>query len=92
MRTPTAFSVLAAFAREGKEFKPGVRPLKGAEPAGAGYDKRMQSQKTKGMIAISIGAITLNGPMLREHIILASPMQPLCRDNCAGLCARCGKI
>ena len=30
-------------------------------------------------------------PMLREHIILVSPMQPLCRENCAGLCARCGK-
>jgi uncharacterized protein len=31
------------------------------------------------------------GPMLREHIILAAPMQPLCREDCAGLCTRCGK-
>ncbi len=30
-------------------------------------------------------------PMLREHIILAAPMKPLCREECAGLCARCGK-
>jgi uncharacterized protein len=30
-------------------------------------------------------------PMLREQIILAAPMQPLCRENCAGLCPRCGQ-
>ncbi|MDH4185620.1 MAG: DUF177 domain-containing protein [Nitrospira sp.] len=30
-------------------------------------------------------------PMLREHVILAAPMQPLCSDECRGLCAQCGK-
>ncbi len=30
-------------------------------------------------------------PMLREQVILASPMHPLCSDACLGLCARCGK-
>jgi uncharacterized protein len=30
-------------------------------------------------------------PMLREQIILAAPMQPLCREDCAGLCSRCGQ-
>jgi uncharacterized protein len=30
-------------------------------------------------------------PMLREQLILASPMHPLCSDDCLGLCARCGK-
>lgn len=30
-------------------------------------------------------------PMLREQIILAAPMQPLCKDDCAGLCPRCGQ-
>jgi uncharacterized protein len=29
--------------------------------------------------------------MLREHMILSAPMQPLCSDDCSGLCARCGK-
>ena len=29
-------------------------------------------------------------PALREHLILATPLQPLCRDNCAGLCQVCG--
>ncbi len=30
-------------------------------------------------------------PMLREHVILSAPMQPLCSDDCLGLCALCGK-
>jgi uncharacterized protein len=30
-------------------------------------------------------------PMLREQIILVAPMQPLCREDCAGLCPKCGQ-
>jgi uncharacterized protein len=30
-------------------------------------------------------------PMLREQLILAAPMHPLCTDECPGLCAHCGK-
>jgi uncharacterized protein len=30
-------------------------------------------------------------PMLREQIILAAPMQPLCQEDCAGLCPTCGQ-
>ncbi|WHZ26736.1 MAG: DUF177 domain-containing protein [Nitrospira sp.] len=30
-------------------------------------------------------------PMLREQLILAAPMHPLCSEECRGLCARCGK-
>jgi uncharacterized protein len=29
--------------------------------------------------------------MLREQIILTSPMQPLCREDCLGLCPTCGR-
>ncbi len=29
--------------------------------------------------------------MLREHVILSSPMQPLCREDCLGLCPVCGQ-
>ena len=31
------------------------------------------------------------GAQLREMVILAVPMSPRCRDNCAGLCAICGQ-
>lgn len=30
-------------------------------------------------------------PMLREQVILAAPMQPLCREDCLGLCSQCGQ-
>jgi uncharacterized protein len=30
-------------------------------------------------------------PMLRDAILLAMPLNPLCREDCAGLCAQCGR-
>ena len=30
-------------------------------------------------------------PMLRDEITLALPLNPLCRDDCKGMCARCGR-
>lgn len=36
------------------------------------------------------GTIDLTLP-LREHILLAQPIQPICRPGCKGLCAQCGK-
>ena len=29
-------------------------------------------------------------PVLRDAVVLALPFQPLCRDDCPGLCAECG--
>jgi uncharacterized protein len=29
-------------------------------------------------------------PVLRDAVVLALPMQPVCQDDCAGLCAECG--
>ena len=29
--------------------------------------------------------------MVREQVILAAPMQPLCREDCLGLCPQCGQ-
>lgn len=91
-----AFSVHAAFAREGKESKFGTRQPKGTDPRKA----RPASPKTETELEqedegddryFYQGDHIELSPLLREHIILAAPMQPLCRENCAGLCARCGK-
>jgi uncharacterized protein len=30
------------------------------------------------------------GPLVRDAVVLELPMAPLCRDDCAGLCPRCG--
>jgi uncharacterized protein len=93
---PLAFSVHAAFAREGKEAKVATRPPKLIEP------RKGRSTLAKAEVQIEEevegddryfyqGDHVELAPMLREHIILAAPMQPLCREECAGLCARCGK-
>lgn len=40
--------------------------------------------------AVEEGTIDLE-PMLRDALALAFPMSPLCRPDCKGLCARCGR-
>ena len=29
-------------------------------------------------------------PLLRDAVVLALPFQPLCQDDCPGLCVECG--
>jgi len=91
-----AFSVHAAFDREGKESKVGARQSKPGEPRKG----RPGATKTEADVEAEDegddryfyqGDHIELAPMLREHIILAAPMQPRCGENCAGLCARCGK-
>ena len=86
---PLAFSVRAAFIPETK--------------SAPRYPKRIDSRKAraKGLEAEPEeepddqyqyqGNYLELAPMLREHVILAAPMQPLCSDDCLGLCAQCGK-
>jgi DUF177 domain-containing protein len=90
------FSVHAAFAREGKESKVGTRQSKVSEPRkgrpGSPKTETDIDQEDEGDDRYFYQGDHLElAPMLREHIILAAPMQPLCRENCAGLCERCGK-
>ena len=91
-----AFSVRAAFAHEGKESKVGARQPKSAEsrrgrPGVMKVEADVDSEDEGDDRYFYQGDHSELAPMLREQIILAAPMQPLCRENCAGLCARCGK-
>jgi len=86
---PVAFSVRAAYEREAKAVSPTI--------------KREVPHKKKEVQAIEpkpeadddlyhyAGDHLELAPMLREQLILASPMHPLCAEGCRGLCARCGK-
>jgi uncharacterized protein len=29
-------------------------------------------------------------PLIREHMILAMPITPICKPDCKGLCSECG--
>ena len=86
---PLAFSVRAAFTPEPK--------------SAPRHQKRIDPRKTRAEITEAepeeepddqyhYQGNQLNlAPMLREHVILSAPMQPLCSDDCLGLCAQCGK-
>lgn len=94
---PLAFSVHAAFAREGKESKVPSHQSKAVElPKGRHAplkpDPEIEEEEDEGDERYFYQGDHIElAPMLREHIILAAPMQPLCQVDCPGLCARCGK-
>jgi uncharacterized protein len=97
---PLAFSVHVAFAREGKQAKKESRsttrqpkpvdPRKG-RPVPAQTEPESEEENEGDDRYFYQGDHVELAPMLREHVILAAPMQPLCREDCAGLCAHCGK-
>jgi uncharacterized protein len=86
---PLAFSLRAAFVREPKStprHPKRVDPRKARTEVGEAEpeeDSDDQYQYQGNQLEL--------GSMLREHVILSAPMQPLCSDDCSGLCARCGK-
>ena len=86
---PLAFSVRAAFIQEPKsaprhpkqvDARKARTKVMEAEPEEE-PDDQYQYQGNQLELA----------SMLREHVILSAPMQPLCGDDCLGLCARCVK-
>lgn len=87
---PMAFSVRVAYERETKAAAPVAKrddlrkkkapPVVEVEPAEQNDD-----------LYYYVGDHLELAPMLREQLILAAPMHPLCAEECLGLCARCGK-
>lgn len=41
-------------------------------------------------VLVFAGGIIDLGPAVRDEILLAMPMTPLCREDCAGICPVCG--
>lgn len=90
------FSLHAAFAREGKQTKGALRQPKAVgsrkgRSASAKAEPEVEEEVERDDRYFYQGDHMELAPMLREHIILGAPMQPLCRVDCAGLCARCGE-
>jgi uncharacterized protein len=86
---PLAFSVRAAFIPEPKSAP---RHPKRVDPrkARAEVVETEPEEEPDDQYHYQGNQLDL-APMLREHMILSAPMQPLCSDDCLGLCARCGK-
>ena len=86
---PVAFSVRAAYERETKAAPPIVkREVPHKKKAPPAVEPKPEPDDDLYYYA---GDHLELAPMLREQLILASPMHPLCREDCRGLCARCGK-
>lgn len=66
-----------------EEFVPSIDPESGAQ-----LDP---SEMGEGVQAISAHHEIDLGPVLHEEFSLTEPMHPLCRPDCAGLCAVCGE-
>jgi uncharacterized protein len=86
---PLAFSVRAAFIPEPKSAP---RHPKRVDPrkAHAEVVEAEPEEEPDDQYHYQGNQLEL-APMLREHVILSAPMQPLCSDDCLGLCAQCGK-
>lgn len=85
---PLAFSLRVVYEREAKattvEKRVDVRKKKATTLPD-------EEEEQNGDLYYFTGDHLELAPMLREQLILASPMHPLCSEECRGLCARCGK-
>lgn len=71
------------------EFHKDAELKKQQEPTGRGEAEGSESESDD-LYAYTGEEIALDG-MLREQVILDAPMQPLCREDCRGLCPVCGQ-
>jgi uncharacterized protein len=86
---PLAFSVRAAFISEPKSAPRHPKRIDHRKPrlevVEVGPEEALDDQYHY------LGNQLDMASMLREHVILSAPMQPLCSDDCLGLCTQCGK-
>ncbi|MFR9795786.1 YceD family protein [Streptomyces sp. MS06] len=47
------------------------------------------AEDDEGRLLLEDGMFDLE-PLLRDAVVLALPMQPVCREDCPGLCSQCG--
>jgi len=59
-------------------------------PGNVEEDEYELSVKAPGSSYYSNNEIDLKGP-IREQLLLALPMKPLCKEDCLGICSKCGK-
>jgi uncharacterized protein len=87
---PVAFSIRVAYEREAKAVVPTVKREALWKKKAAPMVDVKPEEPNDDLYYYSGDHLEL-APMLREQLILASPMHPLCAEDCRGLCAHCGK-
>ena len=85
-------SMVASCARCAEEFSaPNVRPFRfvlAPRAAGDDSDGRLRTEDLE--FSLYDGEEIDLGPLVAEQLILALPSRALCREDCRGLCPRCG--
>ena len=71
------------------EYRPADVPARGRQKS-PGVEARDLPEEEGEVYLLDGDRLELAG-MLREQIILATPMQPRCREECQGLCPVCGQ-
>lgn len=87
---PLAFSLRVAYEREPKSTSAVAKRDDPRKRKSAAPPEGEEEEQNDDLYHFTGDHLEL-APMLREQLILASPMHPLCLDECLGLCARCGK-
>lgn len=54
------------------------------------YDEHQTSHDEDDEVSTLVGDLVDLEPLLRDAVVLALPFQPLCEDDCPGLCPECG--
>ena len=86
---PMTFSVRVAYEREIKATTPAAKRDDSRRKKTAAVEIEPENQNDD--VYYYAGDHLELAPMLREQVILNSPMHPLCSEQCLGLCPRCGK-
>jgi uncharacterized protein len=86
---PVAFSLRVVYEREVKSTGPTGKRDGGRKKKTATSPVVEEEEQNDDLYYFAGDHLDL-APMLREQMILASPMHPLCTNDCLGLCARCG--
>ncbi|MEU6991304.1 YceD family protein [Streptomyces sp. NPDC046465] len=60
-----------------------------ADDRGRSAEPADDAEEDEGRLYLEDGMFDLE-PVLRDAVVLALPMQPVCQDDCPGLCSQCG--
>jgi uncharacterized protein len=88
---PLAFSLRVVYEREVKAVTTAISKRDDLRKKKAADPLEEETEEPNDDLYYFSGDHLELAPMLREQLILASPMHPLCSEGCLGLCARCGK-
>ncbi|MCP9450138.1 MAG: DUF177 domain-containing protein [Nitrospira sp.] len=88
---PVAFAIHATYERESKPAASAMKHEAASRRKTAPAVQVKPEEEPDDDLYYYSGDHLELAPMLREQLILASPMHPLCKQECLGLCPQCGK-